>query len=165
MGENDLYRAAIHEHGHSVVAAHFGAIGDVDVFPNPTPDQFLEKSWVGHFMMYAEPGSVRFSDEDRAKLGIVAPPANWRRLVGLAGAVAELALEVDAAELAEAALDVLGWGEDDMLPDTLSESDQALAAGWTADDLEECASLVTEVFPQIVQRAKWVVARHTGDYT
>lgn len=87
IAANELRIAAYHEAGHKILYQRFGGDGDALVWKNPdkNPD---EAAWLGQFRPRTSPEVMR----DIAVMhGHFFPelPTNWRRLVGLAGMVAE----------------------------------------------------------------------------
>lgn len=129
---HDLHSAAIHEAGHSVIAAHFGVPTHAELRKNASGGE--DVNWVGGWTrMFGKPSS-----------------AEAARVIGLAGVVAEAYAaddRVDGGEIADyLALGVMA----------LSETDAGMAGGWTADDVERCLGLVRDAWPEIERQAAWL---------
>jgi hypothetical protein len=139
---NELRVALVHEHAHVLVAEHLGMTGTVNVKPNPNGSSALdgERFWLGHAQIF----------------GIGGAPANVKRLVGLAGLVAE---QVYYDE------DVLAAGimaEVDLIGLELSETDAALVGHYSEEDVAKTLELVRRHWSEIVRRTSRVFTREIG---
>lgn len=112
----ELRRACFHEAAHAALLRLFGGVGAAKVWRNGSEAAAAgeEKAWCGQLQVFGWPGAVEIADDVRARLGIVRqPPSSWRRLVGLAGLVAESMLDGqdDPYEIVEAVKVARVFGE------------------------------------------------------
>lgn len=83
-------RAAIHEAGHAYICHIFGGFGIAKIWRNTATNVANgETAWRGSFALYAEPGTMKISEEVTSKVDFLPAPDNWKPLLGMAGLVAE----------------------------------------------------------------------------
>lgn len=134
----DLRNAAYHEAGHVVVARRLGYLAYAVVFQNPIPTHEIGPLGAGFW-------------RGRTYRVPAAHPAH-RRMIGLAGQVAELLLD-DDDDLE--AWDVMDHLEDEA--DTVSETDRMTMDSHTYEDVERTVALVREAWPEIESYAAGLV--------
>lgn len=88
LASKEKKSAAIHEASHAALVFKFGGYARARIWRNTSGDAY-EKAWLGQCDILGEPGTVEMSAAHIAQFKILAPPANWEVLVGLAGVVGE----------------------------------------------------------------------------
>ena len=128
----DLLRTCYHEAGHLVALSQFGGYGCIEITENPNGNQVDERYFSGRIQIYNLKGD--------------------KRIIGLAGLVAELLLE-DLNEIP-------GTFDDAILMDvmTLSETDAELAEGYSYSDIEVTFELLHKNWREVKQIAESEIA-------
>ena len=115
LNPTGLSAACIRAHGQALIAKALGHSGSPGVVPIADPTTKHERAWQGRFALYIEPLD-----------------AEHRRLIGVAGAVAEVMSHTYDPDPDDLMVDLCdGWVE-------LSPVEQKLAAGYTRVDIVKC---------------------------
>jgi Cft2 family RNA processing exonuclease len=134
----DLQLIAYHEAGHLIALTKLGGYGYISIEEDPEADARELRLYSGRVHIRAQPTA----DRDRV-------------LIGLAGLVAEELLDdphADAWELVE-------YIESGSI--AMSDTDAAMAKGFTADDVEQTIRLLSDHWPEVQQAAEWEISEMT----
>lgn len=138
----DLRLVLHHENAHLHVARAAGLWGRVEIHHNPNGGA-EEKHWTGQFQLFGQ---------------LEARQWRARRMIGLAGSVAELLLndpQTDEYTLAD-------YLEAD--PAALSDTDRSLAGDFTVQDVRRTLSIVRRLWPQISADVEKYLPHYLQDY-
>lgn len=158
LAARELRTAAYHEAAHKTAYERFGGAGDAIVWKNKSGNP-EEVAWLGQFRPRTSPEVMRAI---ALTFGFTAPdpPANWKRLYGIAGLVAEEILSGetdDAGVIADAVHFRISNGE-------ASDTDLAAMGMTDIDDyylddevVEESVRILQEVWLDVKQQAEQLI--------
>ena len=162
---NELHETAYHEAGHKAMCEHFGGTGDVVVWKNES-GALNERAWRGQFRQRICPEQMH-DVSTRAGLTAIHLPRNWKILVGMAGVVAE------EIYLGETEPDIVAYNIMIRIShDDMSKTDLNLMNINDINDfensyihVEECISLLLQLWPLVKREAEYHIACATNAIT
>lgn len=103
--EDVLRSFAFHEAAHVIICNHLGGVSAGRILTNSDiAMQAGAPPWSGLFTIFASPDSSLMDEKVRIEAGLLRARPDWRALVGLAGPVVDLLLEVDTETTVDRAI-------------------------------------------------------------